>query len=108
MYDVHKIREDFPVLKKVIYLDGHTDTVKALRPVWLEKTNGGVDAYNGLIDINKIDKPTLEKELGWVPPEEARKLQHNIRVLTDALWKACADDEGVVNATIESQGPTRH
>jgi putative selenium metabolism hydrolase len=55
--------------KKVIYLDGHTDTVKPLRPVWLEKTNGGVDVYNGLIDRTKVDKAMLEKELGWVPPE---------------------------------------
>ena len=55
--------------KKVIYLDGHTDTVKPLRPVWIEKTNGGVDVYNGLIDRTKIDKAMLEKELGWVPPE---------------------------------------
>lgn len=26
-----------------------------------------------------------------------------IQVLTDALWKACGDDEEVVKATIESQ-----
>ena len=58
-----------PEKKKVIYLDGHTDTVRALRPVWLEKTNGGVDAYNGLIDANKINRAGLQKELGWVPPE---------------------------------------
>jgi putative selenium metabolism hydrolase len=58
-----------PAEKKIIYLDGHTDTVKALRPVWLEKTNGGVDAYNGLIDARKFDKAALDKELGWVPPE---------------------------------------
>ena len=31
-------------------------------------------------------------------------LDHNNRVLTDALWKACGDDEETVNATIESQG----
>ena len=35
---------------------------------------------------------------------ELRRLHHNNLVLTDALWKACADDEEVVNATIESQG----
>ena len=29
---------------------------------------------------------------------------HDTRVLMDALWKACGDDEEVVNATIESQG----
>jgi len=58
-----------PEQKKVIYLDGHTDTVRALRPVWLEKTSGSVDAYDGLIDAKKIDKALLDKELGWVPPE---------------------------------------
>ena len=35
---------------------------------------------------------------------ELRRLQHNNAVLMDALWKACGDDEEVVNATIESQG----
>lgn len=35
---------------------------------------------------------------------ELRRLDHNNRVLTDALWKACGDDEATVNATIESQG----
>ena len=35
---------------------------------------------------------------------ELRRLHHNNLVLTDALWKACADNEEVVNATIESQG----
>ena len=36
--------------------------------------------------------------------DELRRLHHNSLVLTDALWKACGDDEEVVNATIESQG----
>ena len=58
-----------PEKKKVIYLDGHTDTVRALRPVWLEKTRGGVDAYDGLLDAGKLDRAALQKELGWVPPE---------------------------------------
>ena len=35
---------------------------------------------------------------------ELRRLHHNNEVLMNALWKACADDEGVVNDTIESQG----
>ena len=35
---------------------------------------------------------------------ELRRLHHNNFVLTNALWKACGDDEEVVNATIESQG----
>ena len=35
---------------------------------------------------------------------ELLRLEHNNRVLMDALWKACGDDEQVVNDTIESQG----
>ena len=34
-------------------------------------------------------------------------LEHNNRVLTSAIWKACGDDEQVVNDTIESQGTLR-
>ena len=34
-------------------------------------------------------------------------LQHNNEVLTNALWKACGDDEQVVTDTIESQGALR-
>ena len=34
-------------------------------------------------------------------------LKHNNEVLTNALWKACGDDEQVVNDTIESQGALR-
>ena len=35
---------------------------------------------------------------------ELRRLHHNNEVLMNALWKACGDDEQVVNDTIESQG----
>ena len=35
---------------------------------------------------------------------ELRRLQHNNLVLMDALWKACGDDEEMVNGYIESQG----
>jgi putative selenium metabolism hydrolase len=58
-----------PDRKKVIYLDGHSDTVRALRPQWLEKAGGGVDAYEGLVDAKKVDRAFLKKELGWLPPE---------------------------------------
>jgi hypothetical protein len=34
-------------------------------------------------------------------------LTHNNEVLTNALWKACGDDEQVVTDTIESQGTLR-
>ena len=35
---------------------------------------------------------------------ELRRLHHNNEVLMNALWKACGDDEQVVNDTIDSQG----
>jgi hypothetical protein len=38
---------------------------------------------------------------------QVANLQHNNEVLTNALWKACGDDEQVVNDTIESQGALR-
>nr|NIR38007.1 M20 family metallo-hydrolase [Actinomycetota bacterium]NIS32559.1 M20 family metallo-hydrolase [Actinomycetota bacterium]NIT96319.1 M20 family metallo-hydrolase [Actinomycetota bacterium]NIU20037.1 M20 family metallo-hydrolase [Actinomycetota bacterium]NIU67577.1 M20 family metallo-hydrolase [Actinomycetota bacterium] len=38
-----------PADKRIVYFDGHTDTVKALRPAWREKL-GGIDAYDGVVD----------------------------------------------------------
>jgi len=58
-----------PADKRVIYLDGHSDTVKALRPTWREKT-GGLDAYDGLVDGSKIDRDFLRQELGHLPPDD--------------------------------------
>lgn len=58
-----------PADKKVIYLDGHTDTVKALRGQWQQKLGGGVDAYDGLVDADKVDRAFLRRELGWVPDD---------------------------------------
>ena len=34
-------------------------------------------------------------------------LEHNNKVLTSAIWKACGGDEQVVTDTIESQGTLR-
>jgi len=56
--------------KKVIYLDGHSDTVRALRPQWLQKAGGGVDSYLGLTDPSKLDKGFLKRELGWLPADD--------------------------------------
>ena len=56
--------------KKVVYLDGHSDTVRALRPQWLEKSAGGLDPYDGLCDLGKVDQAFLRRELGWLPPED--------------------------------------
>jgi len=58
--------------KRVVYIDGHTDTVRALRPQWREKV-GGVDAYDGLLDPSKVNREALRKLLGWVPPESEWK-----------------------------------
>jgi len=54
--------------KKVIYIDGHTDTVKPLRAQWLDKVVG-VDCFNGIIDPAKVNKEFLKKELGFLPAE---------------------------------------
>ena len=55
--------------KKVVYFDGHTDTVQALRSAWREKL-GGIDAYDGLVDIDNVDREFLRSELGHVPADD--------------------------------------
>jgi hypothetical protein len=55
------------------------------------------------------DKPMideLEQENKLLRARNER-LEHNNRVLTSAIWKACGDDEQVVTDTIESQGTLR-
>ena len=54
--------------KKVVYIDGHTDTVKPLRAQWREKT-GGIDCFDGITDPAKVNKEFLKKALGYLPPE---------------------------------------
>ena len=54
--------------KRVIFFDGHSDTVKALRSQWIDKIGGGVDAYDGLTDRSAVDHEFLQRELGWIPP----------------------------------------
>jgi len=56
--------------KKVVYLDGHTDTVRALRSQWTEKVGNGMDAYDGLVDRDAIDCDFLERELGHLPARD--------------------------------------
>lgn len=55
--------------KKVIYWDGHSDTVAALRDQWRSKLRG-VDAYDGLVDVEQVDRGFLRSQLGWLPREE--------------------------------------
>jgi len=59
--------------RRVIYLDGHSDTVKALRSQWRDKIGGGIDAYDGLVDPARVDNAFLERELGWLPPANERE-----------------------------------
>ena len=55
--------------RRVVYFDGHSDTVKALRGQWIDKIGGGVDAYDGLVDPQRVDRAFLRRELGWVPAD---------------------------------------
>lgn len=55
--------------KVVIQLDGHTDTVQALRPSWRERL-GGIDPYDGLVDPGAVDRDALRRELGHLPPDD--------------------------------------
>jgi putative selenium metabolism hydrolase len=56
--------------KKVVYLDGHSDTVQALRDQWHAKLGGAVDAYEGAVDRAALDADRLRAQLGWVPPPD--------------------------------------
>jgi acetylornithine deacetylase/succinyl-diaminopimelate desuccinylase-like protein len=55
--------------KRVVVWDGHADTVRALRPQWLEKT-GGIDPYLGLVHPDRLRREFLRRELGWLPPDD--------------------------------------
>ena len=62
-----------PADKKVIYFDGHCDTVKALRSRWREAIGEGMDAYDGLTDPSRVNWDFLASELGDLPPEDERE-----------------------------------
>ncbi|RME21260.1 MAG: hypothetical protein D6798_18610 [Deltaproteobacteria bacterium] len=78
--------------KKVIYFDGHTDTVKALREVWRDKLEGGIDAYEGRRPGGRLAEDFLRRELGWLPPTD--ELDHVI------FGRGSADQLGGVVAEI--------
>jgi len=59
----------YPDHKRVVYFDGHSDTVQALRSAWRDKL-GGIDAYDGLTDIDAVDREFLRNELGHLPPDD--------------------------------------
>ncbi len=54
--------------KKVVFFDGHTDTVAALRSSWTETLGEGIDAYDGLTDAGSVDEAALDLQLGSAPP----------------------------------------
>ena len=58
-----------PEHKRVVYFDGHCDTVQALRAQWTAKLHGTVDAYDGAGTIPP-DPAALREQLGWVPPDD--------------------------------------
>jgi putative selenium metabolism hydrolase len=58
-----------PNAKRVVWFDGHSDTVAALRSSWRDKT-GGIDAYDGVVDETAIDPAFLRRELGHLPPDD--------------------------------------
>lgn len=66
-------------------MKSHLDTLRDFIERATHWKEGGADRHAAL----KVALPALE---------------HNVRVLTDALWKACGDDKAVVEAIIESQG----
>jgi len=76
--------------KKVIYLDGHSDTVRALRGQWTQKIGGGIDAYDGLVDEAKVNREFLKRELGHLPTDD--EWEHLVfgRGSADQLGGVCA------------------
>eukprot|EP01029_Cantina_marsupialis_P026180 TRINITY_DN696_c0_g2_i4.p1 TRINITY_DN696_c0_g2~~TRINITY_DN696_c0_g2_i4.p1 ORF type:complete len:301 (+),score=79.87 TRINITY_DN696_c0_g2_i4:49-951(+) len=82
--------------KKVIYFDGHSDTVRALRNQWQKQLGEGIDAYNGLTDVSKVDLDALKHELGWHVP--AAEFEHCI------FGRGAADQlAGVVSQAITTK-----
>jgi acetylornithine deacetylase/succinyl-diaminopimelate desuccinylase-like protein len=59
----------YPDHKRVVYFDGHSDTVQALRSAWQDKLVG-IDAYDGMVDIDTVDRDFLRSELGHLPPDD--------------------------------------
>lgn len=55
-----------PAERRVVWFDGHSDTVRALRPEWVGRLRG-IDAYDGLVDEASVDMEALRRELGFLP-----------------------------------------
>ena len=59
-----------PEHKKVILLDGHSDTVQALPGQWRSKFGGALDPYDGLLHASQLDHAAVRSELGYVPADD--------------------------------------
>ena len=59
-----------PEHQRIIYLDGHSDTVQALRVQWNDAFAGAIDPYTGLLHGARPDGDALRRELGYVPPDD--------------------------------------
>jgi acetylornithine deacetylase/succinyl-diaminopimelate desuccinylase-like protein len=55
--------------KRIVLMDGHCDTVRALRAQWHQRIGPGMDPYLGLTDPARVDREFLRRELGWLPPD---------------------------------------
>jgi acetylornithine deacetylase/succinyl-diaminopimelate desuccinylase-like protein len=56
--------------KRVVYMDGHADTVQALRSQWHAKLDGALDPYDGARDLPRADHRALRDLLGYLPPDD--------------------------------------
>lgn len=74
VWSLEDLRDGIPRAdKRVVVLDGHADTVRALRGAWREALGGGLDPYLGLTDPARVDWAALERELGGLPPGAGRE-----------------------------------
>lgn len=71
---VWTVRDPFdgvaPEHLRVIYFDGHSDTVQALRDQWRDKLGGAVDPYDGIVDPARLDRDAIRANLGYVPADD--------------------------------------
>ncbi len=58
-----------PEHQRIIYFDGHSDTVMALRDQWNDKLGGAIDPYRGMVEASDVDPAALGAQLGYLPPE---------------------------------------
>ncbi len=59
-----------PEHQRIIYFDGHSDTVQALRAQWRDKLGGAVDPYDGLVDSALLSHDAVRAQLGYVPADD--------------------------------------